>query len=236
MSASSRIEAMNPVIRRLTCPRRCTLLELSPTNVFSATSRSIASRIRWRFLAATSLAEVDARAASAPSSDTRRDTCDSVSVASSPPVTSPSSLATPERIASVETTTAAAASRSPTAACVRVPSCCVIRSTVSTSGRRSSVMWIAVASWLAKVEIVRMSLRRYTRFLWCSSSRVPITWSPNLRGTMTRLCTSSGASAMRLSRVTSSITSVLPAATIVARRAAVSTEGSPRSARPMVLR
>src|SRR5438445_643743 len=72
MSASSRIDAMNPVIRRLSWPSACTLAELSPTKPLRATSRSMASRICWRFLLATSLAVLDARAASLPSSDTRR--------------------------------------------------------------------------------------------------------------------------------------------------------------------
>ena len=120
----------------------------------------MASRICWRFLPATSLAALEARAASAPSFDTRRATCDRVSVAASPPDTSPASAATPPRITSVDAAIAFAASRSATAACVSVCSCCVTRSTVSTSGRRSSVMWIAVASWLAKVVIVSTSLRR----------------------------------------------------------------------------
>src|SRR6266705_4329392 len=95
MSASSRIDAMNPVMRRLTCPSPWTLLEASPTNALRATSRPIASRIWWRFLLATSLAVLDACAASVPSSDTRRDTRARLSVASSPPETSPSSASTP---------------------------------------------------------------------------------------------------------------------------------------------
>src|SRR6266550_5105126 len=82
MSASSRIDAMKPVMRRLTWPSCWTLLELSPTNALRATRRSIASRICVRLRLATSLAAVEARAAPAPSSDTRRDTCDRVSVAS----------------------------------------------------------------------------------------------------------------------------------------------------------
>src|SRR5213596_161891 len=45
MSASSRIDAMNPVMRRLTCPSPWTLLEASPTNALRATSRPMASRI-----------------------------------------------------------------------------------------------------------------------------------------------------------------------------------------------
>src|ERR1051325_9774703 len=55
MSASSRIEAMNPVMRREVWPSCCTLLELSPTNALSATSRSIASRICVRLRLATAL-------------------------------------------------------------------------------------------------------------------------------------------------------------------------------------
>src|SRR3989440_734189 len=95
MSASSRIDAMNPVMRRLTCPSPWTLLEASPTNALRATSRPIASRIWWRFLLATSLAVLDDCAASVPSSDTRRDTRARLSAASSPTDTSPSSASTP---------------------------------------------------------------------------------------------------------------------------------------------
>src|SRR6266516_1606663 len=189
MSASSRIEAMNPVMRRLTWPSSCTWPEASLTKVLSATSRWIASRICCRFLFATSLAVVDAWAASVPSSDTRRDTRARLSVASSPPETSSSSASTPWRIAPVDCATALAASRSDSAARARVASCRVMVSTVSSSGRRSSVIWIAVASWFANVWIVYTSLRRYILRLWCSSSSVPITWSPNLRGTITKLCT-----------------------------------------------
>src|SRR5437762_3568845 len=111
MSASSRIEAMNPVIRRLTCPSCCTWLEASPTNALRATSRPIASLICPRFLFATSLAVVEARAASVPSSDTRRDTWARLSVASSPPETSPSSARTPWRTRPVDGATAPAAAR-----------------------------------------------------------------------------------------------------------------------------
>src|SRR5438445_751597 len=175
MSASSRIDAMNPVMRRLTCPSPWTLLEASPTNALRATSRPIASRIWWRFLLATSLAVLDACAASVPSSDTRRDTRARLSVASSPPETSPSSASTPWRIRPVDWATAAAASRIEAAARASVASCCVSVSTVSTNGRRSSVMWIAVASWFANVLMVITSLPRYTLRLWCSSSSVPIT-------------------------------------------------------------
>src|SRR5438309_1565884 len=139
----------------------CTLAELSPTNVLSATSRSMAPRICWRLRLATSLAVLEAWAASVPSSDTRRDTWARLSVASSPPDTSPSSACTPSRITPVDWATALAASRIAFAARARVPSCWVSVSTVSTSGRRSSVMWIAVASWFAKVAMVTTSFDRY---------------------------------------------------------------------------
>src|SRR6266576_1465315 len=160
MSASSRIDAINPVMRRLIAPRCWTLIELSPTKVFRATSRSIASRICVRLRLATSLAAVEARAAPAPSSDTRRETCARLSVASSPPDTSPSSRRTPSRITPVDCATAAAAPFNVSAVWAIEASWRVIRSTVSTSGRRRSVMWTAVASWLANVVIVRMSCRR----------------------------------------------------------------------------
>jgi len=103
---------------------------------------------------------VDARAAPAPSSDTRRETWARLSVASSPPDTSPSSRRTPSRITPVEAATADAAPFSASAVCAIVASCRVMRSTVSTRGRRRSVIWTAVASWLANVVIVRMSWRR----------------------------------------------------------------------------
>src|SRR5206468_1692513 len=179
------------------------------------------------------LAVLDACAASVPSSDTRRDTRARLSVASRPPDTSLSSASTPWRIVPVDWATAPAAWRIDSAARASVASCCVSVSTVSTSGRRSSVMWIAVASWFANVLIVITSFPRYTLRLWFSSSRVPITCSPNLRGTMTRLCTTSGASAIRLSRVTSSMTTASPVRVTCSRTAAVSGVGSPRSARPI---
>src|SRR5947207_393662 len=114
-------------------------------------------------------------AAHVRSSDTRRDTRARLSVASRPPDTSLSSASTPWRIVPVDWATAPAAWRIDSAARASVASCCVSVSTVSTSGRRSSVMWIAVASWFANVLIVITSFPRYTLRLWCSSSRVPIT-------------------------------------------------------------
>src|SRR5207248_2819941 len=120
ISASSRMDPMNPVIRRLIWPSCCTLAELSPTNALSATSRWIASRICVRFRLATSLAAVDARAAPAPSSDTRRETWARLSVASRPPETSPSSRRTPSRITPVDAATADAAPFSASAVCAIV--------------------------------------------------------------------------------------------------------------------
>ena len=131
---------MKPVMRRDTCPSSCTLAELSPTNVLRATRRSIASRICWRLRLATSLAVLDAWAASTPSTDMRRDTCARLSVAARPLDTSLSSAATASRMTLVEPATAAPATRIASAACTSVPSWAVRRSTVSSSGRRSSVM------------------------------------------------------------------------------------------------
>src|SRR5205823_9622335 len=111
------------------------LARASPTNALRATSRPIASLICPRFLFATSLAVVEARAASVPSADTRRDTWARLSVASSPPETSPSSARTPWRIRPVDWATAPAASRIESAARASVASCWVRVSTVSTSGR-----------------------------------------------------------------------------------------------------
>jgi len=65
------------------------------------------------------------------------------------------------RMVVVETATACDTSRSDAAALPIVASWRVIRSSVSTIGRRRSLMWIAVANWLANVAIVTMSLRRY---------------------------------------------------------------------------
>ena len=236
MSASSRIDAMNPVIRRLTWPSCCTLTELSPTKDLSATRRSMAPRICSRLRFATSLAVLDASAASLPSSETRRDTCARLSVAASPPETSPCSASTACRIAFVDWATAPAASRNDSAARASVASCRVRVSTVSTNGRRRSVMWIAVASWCANVRIVSRSFGRNALRLWCSISSMPITWSPNLSGTITRLCTEGGASAIRLSRATSSITSGTPAPATWSRSAAVSGERSPPSLSPVLPR
>ena len=189
----------------------------------------MASRICCRLRFATSLAVVEASAASLPSSETRRDTWARLSVAASPPETSPCSASTACRMAFVDRATAPAASRSDSAARASVASCRVRVSTVSTSGRRSSVMWIAVASWCPNVRIVSTSFGGNALRLWCSISSMPITWSPNFSGTITRLWTEGGASAIRLSRVTSSITSGSPRCATCSRSVAVSGDGSPRS-------
>src|SRR5437764_839269 len=80
-------------------------------SVVVATRPSVVPLICCRYCLAKFVAELEACVASVPSPDTRRDTWPRISVASSPPVASPSSACAPSRMPPDDWATALAASR-----------------------------------------------------------------------------------------------------------------------------
>ena len=139
---------MNPLMRLVIAPRAATWSTLAETNALRPTNRSMASPMTARFRPATSTAAPLASAARAPWSAITREAAPSESVARRPSATKLSSSPTSRRMP----WEASARERRrrighPRRGGDLLPVC----STVPSSGRRSSAMWIAVAIWVPSV-------------------------------------------------------------------------------------
>ena len=191
-SASSRITAMNSVIRACALRRaHRSAMPLSPTNPFAPTSRSIAVAIVWRCSVAISVARWLASAAAArraprPASPRAA----TASPRGERPTCSPSS-AIPRVMSAIVRATDSPPPRSARADSVSVSSCGAHAAHRLQQRRRRSSMCSVVASWFANRRISATSFARVCRPACGAPARAsPPLRSPNRSGITTTLRTS----------------------------------------------
>ncbi len=159
-SASSRMTAMNSVMRRTVSESAWIWAPLSPTKVLAPTRRSMAVAIVCRCSAAISVARWLSAAAALPSRTTPCVAKCSDWVTSSERSTCSPSSAMPRVMSPMVRATDSPPPRSARADAVSVSNCELTRVIASSSGRRRSWMCSVVASWLANRRMSAASFGR----------------------------------------------------------------------------